>query len=75
MDIILKIKVRIEIKINDTLLALLPNRGPVTSTGKDTNYKHSDRQKRAIPVLAIAQGATAIDGMLIKGKNAIVDTK
>ena len=33
------------------------------------------RNKRAIPLLAIAQGAAAIGGMLIKGINALVDAK
>ena len=39
------------------------------------NKESSNRQKRAIPVLVIAQGATAKSGMLIKGINAIVDAK
>ena len=72
MDIILKIKTRIERKINNTLPALLPNsitnntRGPVTSTGKNMTNDPTNRQKRVIPVLAIAQGMAAIGGMLIK---------
>ena len=33
------------------------------------------RSKRTIPLLAIAQGTTAIDGILIKGINALVDAK
>ena len=37
--------------------------------------KTSSRNKRAIPLLAIAQGTTAIGGMLIKGINALVDAK
>ena len=49
--------------------------GPVTSTGDNMNKEPSNREKRAIPVLAVAQGATAIGGMLIKGINAIVDAK
>ena len=81
MNIITKVKVRLECNIYITLLALLPNkipgysRGPVTSsdeTGQD--ILHS-RSKRAIPLLAIAQGTTAIGGMLIKGINALVDAK
>ena len=32
-------------------------------------------ETRAIPLLAIAQGTAAIDGMLIKGINALVDAK
>ena len=81
IDIITKVKSRLECKINITLPALLPNkmtgdsRGPVTSsddTGKD---KLPSRNKRAIPLLAIAQGTAAIGGMLIKGINALVDAK
>ena len=75
MGIILKIKARIEKKINDTLPALLPNKGLATSTRENANNDSSDRQKRAIPVLAIAQGAAATGGMLIKGINTIVDAK
>ena len=33
------------------------------------------RSKRAIPLLAIAQGTAAIGSMLIKGINALVDAK
>ena len=42
--------------------------GPVTS-GENV------RNKRAIPTLAIIQGIAAIGGMMIKGINALVDTK
>ena len=42
--------------------------GPATS-GKDIG------NKRAIPALAIIQGAAAIGGMMIKGINALVDAK
>ena len=42
--------------------------GPVTS-GEDI------RNKRAIPTLAIIQGVAAIEGMMIKGINALVDAK
>ena len=38
-------------------------------------HKSRSRSKRAIPLLAIAQGTTAIGGMLIKGINALVDAK
>ena len=71
MDIITKVKSRLECKINFTLPVLLPNkivsdsRGPVTSsdrTGQDTPHS---RNRRAIPLLAIAQGTAAIGGMLI----------
>ena len=33
------------------------------------------RNKRAIPALAIIQGVAAIGGMMIKGINALLDTK
>ena len=71
MDIIIKIRNRLECKINYTLPALLPNKmqqGPVTSgEGK--------RNKRAIPTLAIIQGVAAIGRMMIKGINTLVDAK
>ena len=81
MDIITKVKSRLECKINVTLPALLPNkmtgdsRGPVTSSDENGQDKSPSRNKRAIPLLAIAQGTTAIGGMLIKGINALVDAK
>ena len=81
MDIITKVKSRFECKINITLLALLPNkitsdlRGLATSSNKTGQDKSSSRNERAIPLLAIAQGTTTIGGMLIKGINALVDTK
>ena len=81
MDIITKVKVRLEHKINVTLLALLPNkipgysRGPATSSDETGQDKLHSRNKRAIPLLAIAQGTAAIGGMLIKGINALVDAK
>ena len=71
MDIITKVKSRLECKINAILLALLPNkmtgdsRGPATSSDKTGQDKSPPRNKRAIPLLAIAQGTTAIGGMLI----------
>ena len=71
MDIIIKIRNRLERKISYTLPALLPNKmqqGPATSgEGK--------RNKRVIPTLAIIQGVAAIGGMMIKGINALVDAK
>ena len=76
MDIITKVKARLECKINVTLLALLPNkvaqdfRGLATSGDKTECEKHSTRSQRAIPLLAIVQGIAAIGGMLIKGINA-----
>ena len=81
MDIITKVKARLEHKINVTLLALLPNtivqdfRGPVTSGDKTRHEECDTRNKRAIPLLAIAQGTAAIGGMLIKGIHALVDAK
>ena len=81
MDIIMKVKVRLECKINITLPALLPNKIPgysrwlAKSSDKTGQDKLCSRNKRAIPLLAIAQGTTAIGGMLIKGINALVDAK
>ena len=81
MDIITKVKVRLERKINITLLALLPNkiigysRGLATSSDETGQDKLHSRDKRAIPLLAIAQGTAAIGSMLIKGINALVDVK
>ena len=81
MDIITKVKARLEHKINITLLALLPNkivqvsRGLTTSSDKTEHEEHSTRSRRAIPLLAIVQGTAAIGGMLIKGINALVDSK
>ena len=81
MDIIMKVKARLECKINVTLLALLPNkivqdsRGPARSSEKTEREEQDSRNKRAIPLLAIAQGTAAIGGMLIKGINALVDAK
>ena len=81
MDIITKVKARLEHKINVTLPALLPNkivqdsRGPATSSDKTGCEEHSTKSKRAIPLLAIVQGTAAIGGMLIKGINALVDAE
>ena len=81
MDIITKVKSRLKCKINVSLRALLPkkmtgdSRGPVTSSDKNREDKSPSRNKRAIPLLAIAQGTAAIGGMLIKGINALVDAK
>ena len=81
MDIIMKVKTRFEYKINVTLPALLPNkivqdsRGPATSSEKTDHEEQGSRNKRAIPLLVIAQGTAAIGGMLIKGINALVDAK
>ena len=81
MHIIMKVKARLECKINVTLPALLPNkivqdsRGPVTSSDKTGHEEQGCRNKRAIPLLAIAQGTAAIGRMSIKGINAVVDAK
>ena len=81
MDIIMKVKSRLECKIYVTLPVLLTNktvrdsRGLVTSSDRTGQDKPSSRDKRAIPLLAIAQGMVAIGGMLIKGINALVDAK
>ena len=81
MDIITEVKSRLEHKINVTLLALLPNkmtgdsRGLVTSSDKKGQDKLCSRNKRAIPLLAIAQRTAAIGSMLITGINALVYAK
>ena len=81
MDIITKVKSRLEYKSNVTLPVLLPNkivsdsRGLVTSSDRTGQDKPHFRNKRAIPLLAIAQGTGAIGGILIKGVNALVDAK
>ena len=81
MDIISKVKIRLEHKINITLLALLPNkitdnsRGLVTSSDENGQDKLCSKSERAIPLLAIAQGTAAIGSMLIKGINALVGAK
>ena len=74
MDVIIKLRNRLECKINYTLLTLLPNKintmqqGPVTPGD-------GIRNKRAIPALAIIQGVVAIGGMMIKGINTLVNAK
>ena len=74
MDVIVKLRNRLECKINYTLLALLPNKLNVTRQGPVTSGENI-RNKRAIPTLAIIQGVAAIGGMMIKGINALVDAK
>ena len=80
MDIIKQTKRQIEQKINETLLALLPNKiiqtlkGPVTTAGMKGQLHFGSREKRVVPVMEILQGA-AIGGTLIKGINALVDAK
>ena len=74
MEIIIKLRNRLECKINYTLPALLPNKLNITRQGLVTSGENI-RSKRAIPALAIIQGVAAISGMMIKGINALVDAK
>ena len=74
MDVIVKLRNRLECKINYTLLALLPNKLNVTRQGPVTSGENI-RNKRAIPALAIIQVVAAIGRMMIKGINALVDAK
>ena len=74
MDTIIKLRNRLECKINYTLPPLLPNKLNTTEQGPVTSGE-STRNKRAIPTLAIIQGLAAIGGMMIKGINALVDAK
>ena len=46
---------------------LQDSRGPVTSSEKTGHEEPGFRNKRAIPLLAIAQGTAALGGMLMKG--------
>ena len=74
MDTIVKLRNRLECKINYTLPALLPNKLNIMKQGLVTSGENV-RNKRAIPALAIIQGIAAIGGMMIKGINALVDAK
>ena len=74
MDTIIKIRNRLECKINHTLPALLPNKLNIMEHELATSGE-GIRNKRAIPTLAIIQGIAAIEGMMIKGINALVDAK
>ena len=74
MDVIIKLRNRLECKINYTLPALLPNKLNIMRQGPATSGENI-RSKRAIPTLAIIQGVAAIGGMMIKGINALVDAK
>ena len=74
MDVIIKLRNRLEHKINYTLLALLPNKLNIMRQGPET-YGKNIRSKRAIPALAIIQGVAAIGRMMIKGISALVDAK
>ena len=74
MDIIIKLRNKLECKINCTLLALLPNKLNIMRQGPATSGENI-RSKRAIPALAIIQGVAAIGRMMIKGINTLVDAK
>ena len=74
IDTIVKLRNRLEHKINFTLLALLPNKLNTTRQGLVTSGENT-RNKRVIPALAIIQGIAAIGGIMIKGINALVDAK
>ena len=74
MDTIIKLRNRLECKINHTLLALLTNKLNIMEQGPVTSGE-GIRNKRAIPTLAIIQSIAAIGGMMIKAINALVDAK
>ena len=74
MDIIIKLRNRLEHKINYMLPVLLPNKLNIIWQGLVTSGENI-RSKRAIPALAIIQGVAAIGGMMIKGINTLVDAK
>ena len=74
MDVIIKLRNRLEHKINYTLLALSPNKLNIMRQGPVTSGENI-RNKRAKPALAIIQGMAAIGRMMIKGINALVDAK
>ena len=69
MDIIVKLRNRLECKINYTLPVLLPNKLNTTRQGLVTSGENV-RNKRAIPTLVIIQGIAAIGRMMIKVINA-----
>ena len=74
MDVIIKLRNRLECKINYTLPALLPNKLNIIRQGLVTSGENI-RSKRTTPALAIIQGVAAIGGMVIKGINILVDAK
>ena len=74
MDVIIKLRNRLEWKINYTLLALLPNKLNTMGQGLVTSGENI-RSKKAIPALVIIQSVAAIGGMMIKGINALIDAK
>ena len=61
MDVIIKLRNRLEWKINYTLPALLPNKLNTIGQGLVTSGENI-RSKRAIPALVIIQGVAAIGG-------------
>ena len=71
MDTIVKLRNRLEHKINVTLPALLPNKLNTMRQGLVTSGENI-RNKRAIPTLVILQGIAAIGRMMIKGINTLV---
>ena len=74
MDIIIKIRNRLECKIYYTLPTLLPNKIKTMQQGLVTSGEDIGN-KRAIPALAIIQGVAAIGRMMIKGIKALVNAK
>ena len=74
MDVIVKLRNRLECKINYMLPALLPNKLNVTRQGLVTSGENM-RNKRAISALAIIQDVATTGRMMIKGINTLVDTK
>ena len=74
MDVIIKLRNRLEYKINYILPALLPNKLNIMRQGPVTSGENI-RNNRAIPALEIIQGVAAIGGMMIKGINTLVDAK
>ena len=74
MDVVIKLRNRLECKINYKLPALLSNKLNITRQGPATSSENI-RNRRAIPALAIIQGVAAIGRMMIKGINALVDAK
>ena len=81
MDIIKQTKRQNELKINETLQTLLPNKiiqtskGLATTTGMKGKLHFGSREKKAIPGMVILQADAAIGGTLIKGISALEDAK
>ena len=67
-DVIIKLRNKLECKINYTLPALLPNKLNIMRQRPVTSGENI-RNKGAIPALAIIQGVAAIGRMMIKGIN------